>query len=191
MSDQQAVVEQTDAQATPAVEGAGAQDDLDTLLKEFEGTQETKSETKTETKPDTTTEDREAIEWAKQQRVKTYLDETRSAINEAAKAVKGDLPVDDELAEGFLHAKAFKDERFKQAFINREKSPDAWSKVLKGMNAEFAKKFADMPDAQVSEDRAAVAAAVRGASTKASEPTPPDFSKMSDAEFRKFKESLA
>lgn len=189
MSEEQAVVEQTDEQAKPASEGAGAQDDLDSLLKEFEQpVQETKSDTKTETKPDGL---EEVISFVREQKQAQLADSSRKALNEAVKTVKGDLKVDDELVEGFLHARASKDQRIAQAWVNRDKNPQAFASVLKTLGKELSGKFADMPDSQVTEDRAAVAAAVRGASTKASESPPPDYSKMSDAEFKRHKESLA
>jgi hypothetical protein len=68
-----------------------------------------------------------------------------------------------------------------------EPSPESHSVGQGGGCAERADvaKFSKLPDKAATEDRAAVTAAVRGASTKAPEGKAPSYGKMSDAEYNK------
>lgn len=190
MTEQQAVATATDGQTQAVTEGAGAQDDLDALLKEFETQdQTTKSETTTETKPDDL---QEVVAYVRNQQQSEILEQSRKDLSEAARIVKGDLKIDDEIAEGYLHARANKDPRVAQAWAKRHENPSAYQKVLKSLGGDFAKKFADLPDQAATEDRAAVAAAVRGASTRTQEPAidTKQLQGMNDAQFAAFKRSL-
>jgi hypothetical protein len=58
------------------------------------------------------------------------------------------------------------------------------------LGKSFAKKFSKMPDKQATEDRETVAAAVRGASTRAPEGKAPNFAAMSDNDFQAEKDKL-
>jgi hypothetical protein len=83
---------------------------------------------------------------------------------------------------------AREDQRIAAAFMNRTTNPAAWEKVQRGLAKEFAKEMKDFTsiDPNVTEDRAVVAAAVRGASTnRVPETPPPNYSMQNNAEFRK------
>jgi hypothetical protein len=192
MSTEQAVATATDAQGKPGTEEAGAQDGLDAALKEFD-TATTQAETRTETtqtdtpKPEITQDDVAFVRAERAQRQREAFDRD---ISEAVKTLKGDLEVDDELAEGWLYAKAEKDARLRAAFAQRGQKPDAWKAVLKSLGNDFAKKFDNQTDRAATEDRDAVRLAVRGASTRPPESPPVDvkaLNAMSDAEFARHK----
>ncbi len=70
--------------------------------------------------------------------------------------------------------------------MQKDANPRQWGRIKSELGREFKKKFDRVPDLQVTEDRAAVVAAVRGASTKAPVEKPPNLGQMSDAEFRQY-----
>lgn len=189
---QQAVVTQPDAQATPAAEGADARasgDDLESLLKEFD----TSTQPKTEPTPTPAQQPGAApISQDALKRLETLEktladDRFQKAIAPVIQTVRGDIPKDvmtDEEIQDWMEGRAKRDPRLTQAWIDRDKNPQAWGKVQAGLRTELSKKFSKLPDANATEDRDAVTAAVRGASTKAPEGKAPDFSKASNQDFR-------
>lgn len=191
---EQAVVEQTEEQSQTASEEAGAQDmDLDTLLKEFEvEPPETKADEEPKLSPDDV---REAVRFARESRERSAREATDKAISEAVKVAKDeltDLPVElsDRAVRGLLEAYAGENPKFTQAFVNRHKNPDAWNKALRVVAKDFRNDFSPV-DRNATDDREAIASAVRAASTPAqrSEETP-DWGRMSDAEFNRRKRDL-
>jgi hypothetical protein len=199
MSETHAAATTTDAGATPPAEGTGAQiDPLEAALAEFN------SETAKTDKPDTssTPADKPKIDVKQLHDDAAFIREERERLEKEAfgrvvadtvKAIKGDIEFDDELVEGWLSARAGKEPRIAAAFASRGKNPDGWKKVLDGLRADFAKKFADQPDRAATDDRNAVRQAMRGASSTRP-PTPAvdnkALSKMNDAEFERFKAGL-
>ena len=102
--------------------------------------------------------------------------------------VRGELPKDvwsDEELSDWIDGRAKRDPKLQNAWLNRAANPKAWGAVEKALSAELSKKFQPRVDAQATEDVAAVAAAVRGASKQAPEERPPEFSRMSNGEYRK------
>lgn len=193
--DTQAVVDEAKTSAKPDVKADNAQDkggdDLDTLLDQFKQEQpepEAKPKTEPEQKLDTGAVKRlETLE-------KTLAEERfQRSIQPVLKRVRGDIPAevlgDDEILD-LLDGRAKRDPRLQQAWLNRDKNPAAWSKIEQNLGRELSKKFSKLPDQGATDDREAVAAAVRGASTKAPEGKPPDFSKMSDNQFQAEKEKM-
>lgn len=185
----QAVVEDTKAPAAPGAEvdnARGEDADLDTLLKEFETTTEPaktqpeqKAEAATTTKADDGTSGR-------LQQVESFI--FRQDMDKTIKAVRGDIApeiADDDLVEAFIDAQARKNPALARAWTNRYANPKAFEKVVGALSKDFGKKFSQLPDRQATEDRSAVTAAVRGASTKAPEGKAPDYHKMSNAELDK------
>lgn len=198
IDDEQTVVDTPDAQAKPAAEEASAQDDdLDTLLKEFEG-QEEKTETdEPEAKAEGELDTNELLKYVEEQRraqrqrdmqdiEKQTEEDIQSAVNMLKDGVDTALP--DELWEGYLYRAAAKDQRFLTAFQHRRKDPEKWAKVLKASQKQISEKLSI--DRSVTDNQAAVISAVHG-SQKASpsQSFPTDLSAMSDAEFRKLMES--
>ena len=120
--------------------------------------------------------------------IRSKANETvKKAIEDSAKAVKGDLPDSAatlKQARAWLKDTADDDPRIQKAFVNREKDPQTWGKILTALNKEFAKE-SKRPDAAATEDRDAVTAAVRGSTS-----TPPpakefNVMKVSDEDARK------
>lgn len=191
----QPVVNEADTLAKPESEAEGARTDgpdLDTLLAEFDSA--TKTETvatkpapaaATDTQPDKALLDRlQAIEPVVQ---KFAQEQFKAQMAETIKDVRGDLDpevFDDEIVEGWLNARAMKDQRLAQAWLQKESNPKQWGRIKSELGREFKKKFDKMPDRNVTEDRAAVVAAVRASSTKAPPEQPANLGGMSNAEYR-------
>lgn len=95
------------------------------------------------------------------------------------------LPAD--FAETWLMAESVRNKELRQAFDNRYSSPQAkhWaeSRFKRAMQRLY-KAAQSVPDRQATEDRAAVTAAVRGASSTAPPERPPNYGAMNDAEFK-------
>lgn len=179
MNDPQTVAT-TDAGASPQTEDKGAPDpSIDELLKQFEAT-----ETPPEQQPDEIKADdlKEFVREAKADRTERLREKTDKAVSEAVKAVKGDLDLDDGVVKDLLYGRASTDPRFLRAFQMRHENPTAWEGVQKAFGRELAEKMVK-PDQNLTDDHAAVEAAVRSASTGSSDEAPPDFGSMSDAEF--------
>lgn len=187
----QAAVDETKVAAQPATEATGAQesDDLDSILKEFDDAKPVPSEP---AKPATAAPAADDTKVASD----TILSEAqfirnerfKKDMNETIKEVRGDLPdsfFDNDFVQSWIDAQAAKDPRLGQAWAKRHDNPANFAKVKAALGKEFAKKYSKLPDAQATEDREAVTAAVRGASTRAPEGKVPDFSRMSNRELEK------
>lgn len=189
----QAVVDATDTQAVPASEATNARtgDDLDALLDQFK--QDTApvaapSPPQTETAPP----DLKALEAkiqsfegvAKQISDHKFKTDMASTI----KDIRGDIGpdvIEDEMVEAWLDSQARKDPRLQKAWFERDNNPQQFKKITAELGKSFAKKVAKMPDRTATEDREAVTAAVRGASTKAPAEAPPNYTRASNSDFRK------
>ena len=145
--------ENTNTQPEAEVAEAPA-DDLDKILSEFD------SAVTPEPDPEPSKARMDMVEeFIQQQQAK----ETRVAIQDSVEKFKG---FDSTLAnvgnmavEGYINLMAQRDTRIADAFHKREENPDAWGRVLKSMANEFSKEFKG-PDAQITEDRNAMRAAV-------------------------------
>ena len=175
----QSATDDTKPEGTPEAAETGAQDDLESLLAEFE-----QSDTP-EAKPDSTTDDDLK---AKVDRLEKKLDDTQNhqALQGVIKNVKGDLDVDEDFVEAWLTMKARKDPRNEEAYVNRHKNPEKFAKLEKAWNKELGQKFPKL-DTNVTDDVEAVASAVRGAATKApADDDIPDVGSMSDTQFEQW-----
>lgn len=183
MTDTQTVAD-TDAPAKPATEDKGAQEpSIDELLKQFEQT-ETPPEQTNDIKADDLKADdiKEVVSFVKETREDRIRETTDKDVSAAVKAVKGDLDIDEGLVKELLYGKASTDPRFLRAFQLRHENPEGWTGVQQAFGRELASRLAK-PDQGLTDDRAAVEAAVRSASTGSSEEPPPDFGSMTDSEF--------
>lgn len=188
----QAVVDETNTQqqehAGPEVDSARNDDDLDALLQEFERPSPQYQVQQPEYRPQQAQQPDQTAAIAEQVRQlqgQIASRQYRDDITEAVKVVKGNLGLNDGIIEGWMHHKALSDPRVAEAWQRRAEQPAQFAKILRGLHKELAQEFSKQPDKQVTEDRDAVAAAVRGASTKAPEEKPPDFSRMNNQEGRK------
>lgn len=195
MSEQttQPVVDAADTQAKPASEAGNARNeaDLETLLAVYD--QETSkpapqpAPAAAPTQPDNAVLDE--IKSLKGVVQEYQQDKFKAQITDAVKAVRGDIPddvVDDEMVEAWLDARARKDPRLAQAWLAKANNPRQWQRIQSELGREFKKKFDKMPDKALTEDREVVAAAVRGASTRAPSEQPTNMAGMSNAEARQY-----
>lgn len=186
----QSVVDEPKVAALPDTEATSARqdDDLDTLLAQFD---ESKPAPSASAKP-------EQVDAANDTQVanQTVLDEAKFIRSErfkkdmdtTIKEVRGDLPedfFDGQFIQAWIDSQAMKDPRLGNAWSDRHKDPQKFKQVVGALGKEFAKKYGKLPDKNATEDREAVTAAVRGASTRAPEGKAPDFSRMTDGEFAK------
>lgn len=196
----QPVVQTTDA---PAVQGAEVTvdarndgDDLDALLKEFD--QHDPKPAASSPKPEPGPEpDLKSLaskvenidEFVRGQNAQTFKRDMKATVAD----VRGDLDpaiFDDQIVQAWIDVQAQNDPRLAQAWVNRHADPKKFEAVKGALGKSFAKKFSKMPDKQVTEDREIVAAAVRGASTRAPEGKAPNFAAMSDNDFQAEKDKL-
>jgi hypothetical protein len=179
----QTVAPEAEAQATPAPEATSAQSttpNLDDLLNEFETA--AKPQSVPQAKP--TVSDPVVAELQREVASMKFEREIKPILAR----VRGDIPqevIGDEELTDLLDGRAKRDPRVQNAYLNRQSNPGAWAKIEKALNAEYAAKFKPRVDANATADREAVAAAVRGTSTKAPEEKPPNYGDMNDAEFRR------
>lgn len=175
-------------QPAPQETEQGTQDDdLDTLLKQYESeADEAIKETKTEQPKENIDADRlKAIE----QRL------FQEDINSAVQSVKGqlkDVNLSDKMIRGYLEVEAYDDPRIASAFQNRSSNPGAWNKVLKGLANNMQKELGPTPDPKLNQDRKALETAVAGTKTATTGEMSEDdkrrkLASMSDAEFLKWK----
>lgn len=195
----QAATVTADAGATPPVEGAGAPDtkpdDLDALLEQYRketaaGSQPETTQTKPPAAPAVPADvvPRSEFEALKAQ---ITQEQTAKELDALAKGVRaaGDLPeiLSDDDIIGILDRRAAKDPALTKAWIESRNDPKARAKLVQKLGESLGKQFAKARgvDENATADREAVAASVRGSSTKAPEGRAPDYGRMSDNEFRK------
>jgi hypothetical protein len=107
---------------------------------------------------------------------------------EAFKEIRGSLSADffdDSMIDAWVASRALKDNGISQAWAGRQQNPRAYQAALDRLASEFQNQYSRLPDPQATEDHEAVAQAVRGSGKVPPEP-PPDLSKMSNAELRKY-----
>lgn len=187
MSEDQAVAEEADDQRKADAEATGAQEQepsLDDIFNEYD-----EKSGDTEQRQQKTESSRESSGLTPEEIEEIRAERQRKAVDSAIRDVKGDDDWDDELVEGILHARAVRDPRISEAFMNRSRNPERWQSVAKAIRKDIAKKLSPV-DQRATDDHEAVAAAVRGASTKAPEEEAPDFSGMTDSEFERMKSNL-
>lgn len=179
----QAVVDTSNAAAMPAATEANAQtnvDDLDHLLAEFDQSTRT-----TTTQPEPKQETQPVISDDRIRRIEDRI--FQDDLNSTIKNITGDLKLPDRFAKGWIDQVARENPAVANAFLNRANNPNAWKKIENALSKEIAKDFKALTpvDEGATVDRAAVTAAVRGASTKAATETEPNYGSLSAREGRK------
>lgn len=193
----QPVVTDTDTKPLAGSEVTNARndgDDLDTLLNAYDE-QVTKppATPKPEPKPGAELDLKATLEQVKGFVSEANAERFRRDMDKTIKDVRGELNpdvVDDGLVEAWIDAEARKDPRLSKAWVNRNDNPRQFEKVKTELGKKLANKFSKLPDKQATEDREAVTAAVRGASTRTPEGKAPDYGKLSEADFQKEKDKL-
>lgn len=188
----QTVVDDTEQTVQPVEQVQNAQaDDLDAILKQFE------DETRPQPQPEQTSkrpDDMSALaDKVRNLEEQLWNREARTDLGEAVKTVRGDLDprvFKDSFIQAWIDGEARDNQGLQTIWQERHIKPQRYHQVLQGLRKKLADDFAKMPDAQATEDREAVAAAVRGSSTKAPEQKAPDLGKMTDGEFEAYKQSI-
>ncbi len=192
----QAVVDEANTQSTTGTEVNDARnngDDLDSILKEFDTATKPAADSKPEQQPGAEADIKLLAE-----QVKGFVSEAnairyRQDMDKTIADIRGDLDpdfADNDFVEAWLDAQARKDPRLAQAWVNRNANPKQFDKVKAELGKALKGKFSKLPDRQATDDRAAVTAAVRGASNRAPETKAPDLSRLTDAEFQREKEKM-
>jgi hypothetical protein len=122
------------------------------------------------------------------------LDAARRDYNAAMAAVRGDADsrvFNDRFMHTWIDNEARTDLRLAQAWINRKADPRSYRDAVEKLGRRFHKEVVSTaPDRHATEDRELVTAAVRGASGRVPEGRPPDYSRMTDAQFAAEKDKL-
>ena len=184
----QAVVDTSNVEPAAQTTEANAQgDDLNTLLAEFEkGTQPQPQpvQTQQQQQPDP---GRQALAEVQELRRQQAEMKHQTDLEEFKKVVKGDLDLPDWAVQGFIDEQARKNKPIQDLWSNRDANQSAIKRLAATMHKELARaQGKPRVDQNATEDRAAVSAAVRGASTKTPAAQPPNLGKMSDHEFNQY-----
>jgi len=179
-TDTQPAVDAVDATATPVADTNNAQntgDDLDTLLAQYE------QQTKTPVSPPQTPQQPATVDPDRLRRVEERL--FNEDVNKTVANITGGLKVSPRFARGWLDQIAKEKPEVANAFLQKESNPQRWTQIEQSLAKEFAKEVKSVTfDENVTEDRSAVAAAVRGASTKAPAEPAPNYTTMTNGELR-------
>lgn len=186
-SKEQAAVATTEASASQDAAAGGAQvSELDVLLREFEQQASPEQPKPQELKPDEIAVAKDEILRARDE---IRREQFQRDMSSTIKAVRGDVPdslYDDKLVRAWINAQAEEDPRLSLAWANRHAEPSKFKRVVDALAKDFKARYGKLPDKNATEDREAVAAAVRGSSTKAAEGKQPNFGSMTNTEFREW-----
>lgn len=197
--EQQAATDQADQQAAPAAEAEGAREPtLDELLAEYDGGEKSDGIKPTSDTKDDGGDDKVA---ALEKRLEAFerqseQDQYQNDVINAVKAIRGESNPEiftDVHMEGWLTAEAKRDPRIARAWMDRADKPQTWGKIQDQLKGRFNEWIGSMSDSAATEDRAAIADAVRGASKKA--PAGDDVDreavmKMGDGDFESYVATL-
>ena len=184
----QTVAPATEPAVSPAADVASAQNttpDLDALLSDFEA--QTKPQPAPQAAPTTPSPEwqrlQSEIDSLKRERL---IERERTDVAKVISELKGDAQIPDYAVRGWLSTMAESDPRINSIWEQRDSNPQAAKKLVAGLKAKFAAEQAkNKPvDADATSDKLAVAAAVRGTSTKAPEEPKKNYGAMNNAEFR-------
>jgi hypothetical protein len=185
---EQTVTTETDVESVTSTEESGAQDDLDKLLADFDEETSSQSEQSDQGSEQPTTslddEDKQFLQSLKEQETERQINEE---IDRMSEHVPEDVTIPNDVLRAMVEYKAAKNPKIADAFMKRHQNPEAWGKVSKSLVSEISKGFQKQPDKKSTQDREAVIAAVQSASTSSQEESQPDFSKMNDAQYQKWK----
>lgn len=192
--EKQAVVEQTDAQETPATEADDAQD-LETILAEYQNdsgqdSREESDDQETDS-PNVAAELKELRARMERREREEIQAKVQEDIGKSVSRIKDSLKdnaitVSDRIVRGVLNELAQEDPRILRAFNERYKNPQGWERVEAGIAKSLVSEFGI--DKSATESVNAVKSHVRG-----SQPTredEPRWESMSDSEFERMKRQI-
>lgn len=181
----QTVATETDDEAKPSPEESGAQDEQDVdwekLLSEYDPKPAPSTpEANTNQNDDLRSE----VEHLKAQLESVQDRGNKADIADLISTVKGEMDLPAYAVRGFIDEQAESDPRIREAFNQRDTNPTAYNKVVKALGKKFASENKSRIDPAATEDSAAVDAALKGSQTTAPETPPPDYSRLSNGEYR-------
>jgi hypothetical protein len=106
-------------------------------------------------------------------------------VKETAADIFGDIRAPEKAKIGWLDQMARETPEAAAAWNARHTNPRQWGRWKNYLSRAAASEFKSQVDTVATEDREAVTAAVRGASTKVTPEPAPNFGNMSNSEFRK------
>lgn len=191
----------------PAPQGVGTvpvtapkADELDALLKEFETPAQ---RPEANAKPAsgngagrghdlTLTPDRlyQVVDFVERAAAQSLQADIQSAVS-LAKQNEGLKHLPDALVREMLEGSAVSDQRLRDAWKQRHDKPEVWGRVVESWATKKADAFRSLADPRLSQDREALAAAVRGQTATPPQPqakTPQEVHAMSDQDFRAWKD---
>ena len=191
---QQSVSNPSDA---GAAENNSADADLDSLMSEWNQTDEPPKATAPQPSPDVgklLNSLKPVVQYAESSMLKEQQQEQEEFINGAVSFIKegeGLAEMDGDIVEGYLYSRYNKSADFKAAYDSRGTNPDAWNKALEDARTDFAGRTGKT---DVRSDIEAAKAAVSGSSDAApsdDRPSVKDLNTMSDHDFEAYKRELA
>ena len=127
---EQAVIETND-ESTTQTEDNNAQDDLDSLLAQYEDDNEVAPPDREATnKADQVQQSPEKVAQIEQMYRDLINSKTEQDLTNSANKVKEIVDIDDEWIKAIISYKAQRDERFLKAWMDREKNPTNWNRLL-------------------------------------------------------------
>lgn len=165
---------------------------MEELLKEFDnGTEETGEQEQDQVTENASSDPRidqltEFMQSEQARRTNTDIDNAISLMKEE-EALK-ELP--DRMLKGYINELARENQDLVRAFAQRHEKPEAWAKVVRAAAGELGKQLGTREE-KVTSDMASIRSAVEQSETKSNDgPTDEDILKMSDADFRDYKQKL-
>lgn len=190
MSEEQTVVDQTDTPAAPKVEEGNAQD-LDSLLSEYKPG-EPKDPPESDGKPDEAlTKLSEKVNVLESQIKATLEDSAAKAFESTVKSIKGDLPFSEKMVGAYLQEEARKNPALRNAYLDRERNPQKWTKIEEHLRKELKAEMTSFPSKDATNIANQVDSAVRNAKPQTPNQTPGKLHQLSDAEFDKEVQRMA
>lgn len=189
-TDVKTVDEATDDQSvTDSEAGADARDDddLDQLLSQYEEEQPGASKSEPEAKPGTEADYSRLASEVEALKKQQHEERVAKEVDDLVDQIRGESEVSPRLVRGWLDQIARENPKLANAYFNPNAGTKERQKIQNGLAKEFHKEFSGSRiDPKATEDRAAVTAALRGASKQA--PGDDDIdeaavAKMTDAEF--------
>lgn len=192
--DQQTVTTNPDGTGAPnpdGTSGGAPGDDLDTLMSEFDSqTTTTPQAPEPSQGAQQPTGLDEAVAFIHELKAKQAQEDLNKGLGDAVQAIKTEVgdAHSDQVVEGLLHVFAKENPGVVKAFEERGKNPANWDRTVKALLPKVQEALGGRVDRNVSQDREAISAAVRGATTIAPETqavTAEQIVNMDDKEFGK------
>lgn len=108
-------------------------------------------------------------------------------LKTAISQVRGDMDskfFDDKFVTAFIDKEARDNTKLQEIWKNRLNNPRPPAAAINQLAKDFQNTYSRMPDPNVTEDRAMVAGAIRGASVPAQTEPPPNYARLSNADMR-------